>query len=236
MINIIYGLRKFWKYLIEAGATNLDATGVLQKPAGPHIKILPCFTKDEAKALLSHAQDGSARGSRNYAILLLAIHTGLRLIDIVNLRLDSIDWHRKEITVKQHKTGSTLSLPLDVDAGNAIAEYILNFRPRAEAPYVFLRIVAPFSKLSDYGTGANIIKPYLLKAGINLEKGTGFHAFRRSMGTWLIESGAGVDTTAQILGHINHESSKRYISLHHSGLRVCCMCLSGIAIAKEGLI
>ena len=234
MGNIIYGLRKFWKYLLSIDAVDIDVTIILHKPAEPHKRVLPCFTKDDAKAILSHVQDGTSRGYRNYAILLLALHTGLRMIDIVNLKLDNIDWLRKEIIIQQHKTGGILTLPLDSDTGNAIAEYIINFRPDVQLPYIFLRCLAPFTKLSDQGTGANIMNPYLLKAGIIPKKGYGFHAFRRSMGTWLIESGADVPITAQILGHINHDSSKRYISLHYSGLRVCCMSLSGIAIVKEG--
>jgi hypothetical protein len=56
------------------------------------------------------------------------------------------------------------------------------------------------------------------------------------MGTWLVESGSDVPTTAQVLGHINHDSSKRYISLNHSGLKNCSLGLSGIAVSKEGLI
>jgi site-specific recombinase XerD len=236
MDNIIYALRRFWKYLKEIGFTDLDAAVVLQKPSGPHIRILPCFTKEEVKALLLHSQDGSARGSRNHAILLLAAHTGLRLIDIVNLQLMDIDWPRKEINITQRKTGNMLTLPLDPDVGNAIATYILNFRPNNEVPYVFLKTVAPYTKLSDVGTGANIIKPYLQKAGIAPAPGKGFHAFRRSMGTWLIESGSDVPIVAQVLGHMNHDSSKRYISLHYSGLRNCSMGLSGIAVVKEGLI
>jgi site-specific recombinase XerD len=236
MGNIIFALRKFWKYLKEIGATDFEAAVVLQKPAGPHIKILPCFTKEEVRTLLLHSQDGSARGSRNHAILLLAAHTGLRLIDIVNLQLGDIDWPRKEINITQRKTGNSLTLPLNIDAGNAIAEYILSFRPDTESPYVFLKTMAPFTKLSDVGTGANIIKPYLRKAGIAPSPGKGFHALRRSMGTWLIESGSDVPTTAQVLGHMNHDSSNRYVSLHHSGLRDCPMNLSGIGVAKEGLI
>jgi len=236
MGNIIFALRKFWKYLMEIDATDLDVSPVLQKPAGPRIRVLPCFTKDEAKALLSHAKDGTARGSRNYAILLLAFYTGLRLIDIVNLKLDNIYWQRNEIVIEQHKTGSSLSLPLDPDVGNAIAEYILVSRPNVVSPYIFLRCLAPFTKLSDRGSGVNILKPYMQKAGIAHATGYGFHALRRSMGTWLIESGSDVSTTAQVLGHIDHDSSKRYISLHYSGLRICCMSLSGIEVAKEGLI
>jgi site-specific recombinase XerD len=236
MDGIIYALRKFWKYLKESGATDLDAAVALQKPAGPHIKILPCFSKEEARALIHYSQDGSARGSRNHAILLLAFHTGLRHIDIVNLQLEDIDWSRREINIVQRKTGRSLTLPLDIDAGNAIAEYILNFRPNVQSSYVFLKAVAPFTKLSDVGTGMNIIKPYLLRAGISYSPSKGFQALRRSMGTWLIESGSDVAITAQVLGHMDHDSSKRYISLDNLGLRNCSMSLSGIEVAKEGLI
>lgn len=236
MGNIIFALRKFWKYLKEIGVTDLEASVALQKPAGPHIKVLPCFTKGEVNALILHSQDGSAKGSRNHAILHLAARTGLRLIDIVNLQLEDIDWRKKEISITQRKTGNSLTLPIDIDTGNAIAAYILNFRPDTESPYVFLKTVAPFTKLSDVGTGANIIKPYLRESGIPPSPGKGFHALRRSMGTWLIESGSDVPTTAQVLGHLNHDSSKRYVSLHYSGLRNCSMGLSGISVAKEELI
>ena len=236
MGNIVFALRKLWMYLKEIGATNLEANIVLQKPAGPHIRVLPCFTKEEVKAMLSYERDGSARRSRNYAILLLVSHTGLRFIDIINLKLSNIDWAKKEIAIVQHKTCSSLSLPLDTSVGNAIAEYILYSRPNNESPYVFLRCMAPFTKLSDRGTGANIIKPYLQKAGVVPGPGRGFHAFRRSMGTWLIESGTDVATAAQILGHLDHDSSKRYVSLSYSGLRNCTMSLSGIEVTKEGLI
>jgi site-specific recombinase XerD len=236
MGNIIFALRKFWKYLKETGAADIEAAPVLQKPAAPRIKILPCFTKDEVKALLLHSKDGSARGSRNHAILLLAAHTGMRLIDIVNLKLEDIGWQKKEINITQRKTGSPLILPLDIDVGNAVAEYIMSCRPDVESPYVFLKTVAPFTKLSDAGTGANIIKPYLRKAGIAIGSGKGFHALRRSMGTWLVESGSDVSTTAQVLGHMNHESSKRYVSFNYPQLRNCSMSLLGIEVSKEGLI
>jgi site-specific recombinase XerD len=236
MGNIIYALRKLWKHLNETGAAYIEASVALQKPAGPHIKILPCFSKEEVNSLLLHSKDGSARGTRNHAILLLAAHTGLRLVDIVNMKLSDIDWQEKKIQILQRKTSHSLSLPLDTSVGNAIAEYILNFRPDTQSPYIFLRTAAPYIKLSDRGTGANIINPYLLKAGITPESGKGFHALRRSMGTWLIESGSDVSTAAQVLGHMDHNSSKRYISLHYSGLRKCSMGLSGIEVAEGRLL
>jgi len=97
MGNILFALRRFWKYLNENGAATLDVSTVLIKPAGPFKKVLPCFSKEEARALLSQIQDGGAKGCRDYAILLLALHTGLRLIDIVHLKLEDVDWQKKEI-------------------------------------------------------------------------------------------------------------------------------------------
>jgi integrase len=187
---------------------------------------------------LAQAKIGDAKDVRNYAIILLALHTGLRMIDIVHLKLNDIDWYKKELNIVQHKTDNALNLPLQPDAGNAIADYILNFRPAENnSPYVFLKTVAPIGKLTDNGTGINILKPYLRELSSNGHQvsGKGFHALRRSMGTWLIESGSDVSVAAQVLGHKDHNSSKRYISLHYSGLHCCCMSLSGIETVREGL-
>ena len=87
-------------------------------------------------------------GKRNYAMLLLALRTGLRSIDIVNLKLGDIQWKRNTIEIVQAKTGTPLVLPLLTDVGNAIADYILNGRPDSQQPYIFLRTQAPYRKLS----------------------------------------------------------------------------------------
>ncbi len=238
MGNIIYALRKFWRYANEAGLANCDVVNVLTKPAGPFVRVLPCYTKDEARELLSLSKTDDHVGKRNYAIILLALHTGLRSVDIFNLKLADIDWRKNEINIIQRKTGTALTLPLHKEVGGALADYILNHRPNADSPYVFIRSMAPATKLSDDGTGMNILKPYLKEisdGGSNVD-GKGFHALRRSVGTWLIESGSDVPTAAQVLGHKDHNSSKRYISLHGDGLKCCCMSLSGIETTKEGLI
>ena len=250
MGNIIFALRKFWNHLNETGIVNLDAGRALTRPAGPFKKVLPCFSKEEARILLNQAKNGSTRGYRDYAILLLALHTGLRSIDIVHLKLADIDWCKKEINIVQRKTDNALTLPLNNVTGNAIADYILNYRPNSDSQYVFLRTFAPFDRLSDQGTGVNIIRPYLkalnreqdtnegktTNSGRKPVSGRGFHALRRSMGTWLIESGSDISTAAQVLGHRDHNSTKQYISFHYSGLRHCCMGLSGIETVREGLI
>ena len=68
-------------------------------------------------------------GKRDYAMMVLAAQSGLRACDVVRLELGSINWRTREICLTQHKTGEPLSLPLEPESGNAIADYILNGRP-----------------------------------------------------------------------------------------------------------
>ena len=129
-------------------------------------------------------------------------------------------------------------LPLLGDTGNAIADYILESRPETESPYVFVRTIAPYSKLSDIGTGMNVIKRYRMDAGVIFSPGSGkgFHAFRRSMGTRMLVAGIPLPLISQVLGHQDGDSSKQYLSLDETMLSECCLGLQGIAPEKEGLL
>ena len=139
-------------------------------------------------------------GKRDYAMVVLAVSTGLRCCDIVALRLDGIDWRRDEIRLVQAKTSKPLVLPLPPLAGNAVAEWILHGRPDCDAPEVRR---APYSRsLWPNSTGSTLMRRRLARAGIDhaAHDGKSFHALRRSAGTRLIESGAGLPLAAQILG------------------------------------
>lgn len=135
------------------------------------------------------------------------------------------------------KTGTALKLPLTVEAGNAVAEYILNARPKTEVPYVFLRLRSPFDRLNSRTPAANIMLLYQSE-GFRHESGDGksFHAFRRTMGTRLIRADIPLTTVSQILGHTNLDSTKRYLYLHDEKLLACCMDLSKYPCRKEGLV
>lgn len=61
------------------------------------------------------------------------------------------------------------------------------------------------------------------------------NALRRTAGIRMVTSGVSVSTVAQILGHTDVESSKRYISLDTESLRGCCLNLGTMHTRKEGL-
>jgi integrase len=172
------------------------------------------------------------------AIIYLASHTGLRMADIVNLRLTDIDWRKNEINIIQIKTGQPIKIPMETDVGNAIADYVLKGRPSTDSHYVFIRTIAPYKKLENRGTGRNILKKYLNSAGIvHLPwDGKGFHALRRSMGTWMLEADVPLSVISQVLGHRKLDSTKQYLSLHYSMLTKCALNLQGLETRREELL
>src|SRR6266542_953417 len=227
--NVVWSLKRFFAFLNAAGLSDVRIDGLLAHAAPRRVRALPCFTREETGLLLEGIETETPCGKRDYAMVLLAVSTGLRCCDIVALRLD-------EIRLVQAKTSRLLVLPLSALAGNAVAEWILHGRPDCDAPEVFVRIQAPFVKLGN-STGSTLMRRRLTRAGIEhvAHDGKSFHALRRTAGTRLIESGAGLPLAAQILGHARINSSRRYVALASEQLRQCCLPLQELACTKEGL-
>jgi len=236
MSNVVYALRLFLDYLRSNSLVSKDFQPVLNKPARRKKRVLPCFTHEEVETIFRQIDTNTKQGKRDYAILLLAAHTGLRSIDIVNLRLSDLDWLNDSIHIVQKKTGRPLVLPLETDTGNAIAKYILEARPESTSVYVFLRTSAPYRQLADYASLDNILKKYVKSAGFSRQPGDGksFHGLRRTMGTWMLESGIPLTTISQVLGHRELDSAKQYLSLDYERLAACALDFREIPVRKGG--
>lgn len=234
--NVVWSLRRFFAFLGGAGLSDVRVDGLLAHAAPRRVRALPCFTREETGRLLHGIETETPCGKRDYAMVVLAVSTGLRCCDIVAVRLDEIDWRRDEIRLVQTKTSGPLVLPLSALAGNAIAEWVLHGRPDSGAPEVFVRLKAPLVKLGN-STGSTLMRRRLARAGIDHVAGDGksFHALRRTTGTRLIESGAGLPLAAQVLGHARIDSSRRYFALATEQLRACCLPLEEFTCTRQGL-
>ena len=185
---------------------------------------------NEILLVLQSIDISTNKGKRDYAIILLGATTGLRAVDIVNLKLNDIDWINGEVKINQSKTNVSLSLPLTKKVGVAIQDYILNSRPNSLNRYIFLRMKSPFEKL---GSGVPYESLNIYRKKLGLEK-IPFHSLRRTVGTNLVVSGVPVSTVAQILGHSDIQSTKQYISLDTSNLKQCALSLEDIPINIGG--
>jgi site-specific recombinase XerD len=225
--NIIFSLKKFFTYLNDTNLSSIRPSSFLNNPIRPAKKVLPCLSLEEINSLLSAIDTTTKIGKRDYAIIHLAIGTGLRGVDIRNMKLNDIDWRKKEISIIQHKTGNRINLPLSTEIGNAVADYILNSRPKTSFKNIFLSIKSPIRPITC-GISSSLVKKYLTKSGLTKDSldGKSFHALRRTVGTRLVEAKVPLPEVAQILGHKKIDSTKRYIDLNIDMLRECCLDIS----------
>ena len=180
--------------------------------------------------LIASIDTDTELGKRDYAIILLVSYTGIRSCDIINLKLNDISWKDRSISFVQNKTGIPQSLPLNKEVCDALADYILNGRPKCGHSYVFVRELSPFNRLHDSCALNSMLRKRLSDIGIERKPGDGLtiHGIRRALGTQLIKSSFPVNTVAQVLGHQSTRATRQYISVDIEGLRMCALSFDSI--------
>jgi site-specific recombinase XerD len=238
MRTVLSALRSFLRFVETKNLTAICLSRAIPSSSGRKTVVVPMITSEEEQKLLVSVDRTTASGKRNYAMFLLALRTGLRSIDIVNLKLGDIQWRSNTIEIVQAKTGSPLILPLLTDVGNAIADYILNGRPDSQQSYLFLRTQAPYRKLSGHANCYAVSRKMMKAAGIRQGKGDqkGFHCLRHSIAARLLSEETPLPIISSILGHRDKDSTKIYLSTDLVHLRACALSLTGIEVAREELL
>lgn len=233
--DILCVLRMFLTFLHENKHIDSELVSALPRYPAKRNKHFTGFTQKEASALIDAVPTDTHQGKRNIAIFMLAENTGLRAMDISKMKLSDIDWRNKTISIIQHKTRRPLILPFENRVGDALAEYILHARPESESPFIFLTLRRPIRPVTTYTLYSALLKyTKQLNAESKSPLPTGFHCFRRGIGTWLLEAELPLTMISEILGHAHVDSAKPYLSTDLDGLRECAIGLEGIEI-REGM-
>ena len=171
---------------------------------------------------------------RDKAVGLLALHTGLRCCDIAGMTMDSIDWSKDIIRVKQQKTDVPSELPLTAVVGNAIFDYITMERPKTGLDEIFLSQSRPYGALKSKSL-SNVADKIMKVADIRQEKGSrrGFHIFRHHLATALLGNGIPQPVISRILGHTSPDSLDAYLSADFPHLKECSLSVEGFPLRKE---
>jgi site-specific recombinase XerD len=221
--SAIFSVRVFLRHLYENGFTPENLSLAIPEMVARRTIFREGFTDAETMRLLDEPDLKTAIGKRDYAMMLLATQTGLRACDIVNLKRENIDWRAKEIRIVQQKTGKPLSLPLEAESGNAIAEYLLTARPECELPYIFLCHVGVLRPINNRSASAIATKHLRRAEIVSTIPRRGFHSFRRSFGTRLLQNEVPLELLRQLLGHSKIDSAKPYLSVDEQGLKACAL-------------
>lgn len=202
------------EYLKSHGNQCLHRDYRLLKLKNDHRRMIPAYTEDEIFDIADAANNDDMLSKRNLAIILLAYCTGLRGCDIVRIRLTDIDWQNHKLALVQSKNHQPLSVELNGSTMNALADYILDWRPECNDLEVFMTVKAPYKKLSK-GFGSMIDK-YCRKAGVEKISFRGFHSIRRAFETIMVSRGVPIEIASQMMGHKSIVEDKPYITHNKS--------------------
>ena len=222
---VLCGLRLYFTFIGRA-----DLFAVID---GMHAyrskKIIPVLTDDEQDRLRNTIESGVIT-NRNAAIVLLGLSTGIRAIDLINLRLWSIDWNSETISFKQSKTGNPVCIPLTLVVGNAIARYLYEERPNAGNDDLFVRTLVPFSPLAGHASCYVIVKNAFKKANISKDACIfGMHMLRHNAASTMVKNEVPISTIAAVLGHANTDTTDVYITTDEVRVRECVLPMTGIS-------
>jgi len=200
-------LKGFNSWLFGEGYQVKNVLALLKIPKAP-IKLIEPLTTEEIDLLLSVQNPLTAIGSRNLAILITLLGTGIRESELSNLRDD--DSHIEEGYIKVMGKGSKERvIPLGAVVQKILWRYIFHFRPEPESEmdnYLFLTMDG--KKLRS-----NAIKLLLSRWGKRAEvPRLHAHLCRHTFATnFLIHNCGDVFRLQQILGHTTLEMVKRYV-------------------------
>ena len=184
------------------------------------------YTADEVSKILSSIDRGNALGKRNYAMVLLGARYGLRISDIITLKLSELDFENNRINITQQKTGKPLTLDILPDVGWALIDYLKNGRPDVVCDNVFLRHTHPYKAFARGEAMQYMLRQYALSSGVwkaGSEKRCSFHMLRYSLASDLIQQGVSLTTISDILGHSELNVTTLYALLDVPQLKDCAM-------------
>jgi integrase len=210
-------LRAFLRYAFDHGQipARLDAIDTPRTYRGeqpPRALPWPLVSR-----LLRSIDRASKAGWRDYMILHLMAHYGLRPSEIVTLELDSVDIEAKTLHVEQRKTRSQLVLPLAPPTLRLLRRYLRRERPVSAHRALFLRVRCPTGALKHTAV-CDIFVKRARQCG--LPPGCySAYSLRHAFAMRLLQRGVGVKAIGDLLGHRSLESTCVYLRLDIQALR-----------------
>ena len=215
--RIISGLRSFYKFCLQEQISETDPTTFLEAPRiGKHLP--DTLSYQEIEKLISTLDVSKPEGTRNKAILETLYSCGLRVSELVNLKLSCLYFDAGYVRITGKGDKERL-VPIGSAAIKYITIYLENFRVHVtinagNEDFVFLNKRG--SKLSRVMIFM-IIKEAAKNAGIT--KSISPHTFRHSFATHLVEGGADLRAVQEMLGHESITTTEIYTHLDREYLR-----------------
>lgn len=215
--RVLSGIKAFYKYLILENLVTKDPASLLESPKISR-KLPDTLSIIDINNLIAAIDHSKAEGMRNKAMLEVLYGCGLRVSELINLKISNLYLNIDFIKVTGKGDKERL-VPIGAEAVKYLNIYLheqrvhVDIKPGKE-DYVFLnRRGAPLSRVMVF----IIIKDLAEKVG--LKKNISPHTFRHSFATHLIEGGADLRAVQEMLGHESITTTEIYTHLDRDYLR-----------------
>ena len=211
-------IRAFYRYLLKHSAVKVNPTEDIKSPRVER-KELEYLTIEEVEKLLE-APDDSIKGLRDRAMLEVLYATGIRVSEIIELKMQDVNLRMGFITCSGEH-GRARIVPMGVMARKALDEYILSSRKallkeKEDGPDMplFLNYMGePFSRQGFW----KVLKQYGKK--VDLEEKITPHILRTSFAVHMVQNGADLKSLQELMGHEDIMATQIYLSVSKNRIK-----------------
>lgn len=211
----IAAMKSYFHYLLQTGKISSEPTALIK---APNVAKKPpqVLTVEEINGLLSQPVTDNNKGIRDKAMLELMYATGMRVTELISLKVNDINFQLGYVVCKD--AGKERIIPFGIPAKKALNEYMNSARNSMikDISNDMLFVNCSGNPLSRQGFW-KIIKQYAEQAGIdgNITP----HTIRHSFALHLVENGANLYAVQEMLGHSNVSATQVYAEMKGTRLR-----------------
>lgn len=209
-------LRGFYKYLLlerlveQSPLANIELAKV-------GLRLPDAISREEMELILRQPAAGTKSGLRDLAMLELLYATGLRVSELINLSMGSINWQVGYL-LTMGKGNKERVVPIGKTAYDALHHYVQDVRPfllkkRATEVLFLNKTGMMFSRQGFW----KLVKKYAAQAG--LEEKVHPHTFRHSFASHLLAGGADLRSIQMMLGHADISTTQIYTHITRDSLK-----------------
>ena len=213
--RVLSGIRSFFRFLLIEGEIKENPASLIESPK-IGLKLPEVLSVNEIDRMIGAIDLSKREGHRNKAIIETLYGCGLRVSELVNLRLTNIHYAEGFVMV----TGKGNKQRLVPVSNKALKEIDIYKTDRAKLPVIHDGNILFLNRRGRKLTRAmifTIIKDLAAKAGIR--KNISPHTFRHSFATHMIEAGADLRAVQEMLGHESILTTEIYTHIDRSFLR-----------------
>lgn len=206
----VASIKSFYQFMIQRGTVTEDLSAVLKAPRVEK-KLPSVLALEDVDVLLAQPSGNTDKEVRDKAMLELLYATGIRVSELLSLKLENVNLKKGYITI-QASGGRERIVPFTKEAKEALQKYLSQVRERLlEAEGSDILFVNMSGKAMSRQGFWKIIKYYTKRAGIEADITP--NTLRHTFAAHLVKNGANLHAVQEMMGHSDFSSTQKYTKI-----------------------